>query len=90
DHHVDRLAEDHAHARALADGLQGLPGVQVDTPQTNIVFVDLAQDRAPGVVERLRAGGVLVTGLYRLRLVTHLDVDADDLERAIGILRSTL
>ncbi len=90
DHHVDRLAMDHAHARALADGLQGLPGVQVDPPQTNIVFVDLAPDRAPGVVERLRAAGVLVTGLYRLRLVTHLDVDADDVERAIGILRATL
>ena len=90
DHHVDRLADDHAHAQALADGLQGLPGVQVDPPQTNIVFVDLAQDRAPGVVERLRARGVLVTGLYRLRLVTHLDVDAEDVERAIGILRATL
>jgi len=90
DHHVDRLAEDHDHARALADGLQGLPGVQVDMPQTNIVFVELAQDRAPGVVERLRARGVLATGLYRLRLVTHLDVDADDVERAIGILRATL
>ncbi len=90
DHHVDRLADDHAHARALADGLQGLPGVQVDLPQTNIVFVDLAPDRAPGVVDRLRERGVLATGLYRLRLVTHLDVSSDDVGRAIEILRRTL
>jgi threonine aldolase len=74
DHHVERLAEDHANARALAEGLQGLPGVSVQPPQTNIVFVDLAPEKAAGAVERLRAAGVWCTGLYRLRLVTHLDV----------------
>jgi threonine aldolase len=89
-HHVDRLAEDHAHARALAEGLQGLPGVTVQPPQTNIVFVDLAPEKAPGAVERLRAAGVLVTGLYRLRLVTHLDVGAADVARAIPLLRQHL
>ncbi len=90
DHQVRRLAEDHAHARRLADGLRDLPGVTVQVPQTNIVFVDLAPDKASGVVERLRQAGVLCTGLYRLRFVTHLDVDADDIERAIDILRRTL
>jgi threonine aldolase len=90
EHHVDRLAEDHANARRLAEGLQGLPGVTVEPPQTNIVFVDLAPERATGVVERLKAEGVLCTGLYRLRLVTHLDVSADDIDRAIAILRRTL
>lgn len=90
DHQVQRLADDHANARRLADGLQGLPGVTVQAPQTNIVFVDLAPDKATGVVERLRAAGVLCTGLYRLRFVTHLDVSADDIERAIDILRRTL
>ena len=45
DHHVERLADDHANARRLAEGLQGLPGVSVAPPQTNIVFVDLAPDR---------------------------------------------
>lgn len=89
-HHVDRLAEDHAHARMLAEGLQGLPGVTVQPPQTNIVFVDLAPEKAPGAVERLRAAGVLVTGLYRLRLVTHLDVGAEDIARAIPLLRQHL
>ena len=90
DHHVDRLADDHANARALAEGLQGLSGVTVQPPQTNIVFVDLAPDKAAGVVERLRAAGVLCTGLYRLRFVTHLDVNAADIQRALTILRATL
>ncbi len=90
EHHVDRLAEDHANARALAEGLQGLSGVAVQPPQTNILFVDLVSDKAAGVVERLRAAGVLCTGLYRLRFVTHLDVNADDIQRALAILRATL
>ena len=90
DHHVARLAEDHAHARALAQGLQGLAGVNVTPPQTNIVFVDLAPDKAPGAVERLRERGVLATGLYKLRLVTHLDVSAAEIDLAIDALRAAL
>lgn len=93
-HHVDRLAQDHANARRLAEGLAGLPGVTVEPPQSNIVFVDLAPERARqggrGVVERAREAGVLCTGLYRLRFVTHLDVSAADIEAAIRILRTIL
>ena len=90
DHHIDRLAEDHAHARRLAQGLQELPGVRCEMPDTNIVFVDVAPERAHGVVERARAQGVLCTGLYRLRLVTHLDVSQADVDRAIDVLRTAL
>lgn len=90
DHHVDRLAVDHANARLLAEGLQGLPGVTVVQPQTNILFVDLAPEKAVGVVDKLKAGGVLATGLYRLRLVTHLDVNEDDIRRAIDVIRAAL
>ena len=90
DHHVERLADDHLHARMLAEGLQGLPDVTVQAPQTNILFVDLAPEKAVGVVDRLRAAGVLCTGLYRLRFVTHLDVSAADIQRAIAILRTAL
>jgi threonine aldolase len=90
DHHVDRLADDHRHASALAEGLQGLAGVQVQTPQTNIVFVDLAPEKAAGVVARLREAGVLCTGLYRLRFVTHLDVSAADIQHAVAALRAAL
>lgn len=90
DHHVERLAEDHANAARLAEGLRDLPGVRVEPPQTNMVFVELSRERAHGVVERLRGRGLLCTGLYQLRLVTHLDVSRDDIERAITILRETL
>ena len=90
DHHVERLADDHANARYLAEGLQGLPGVTVAMPQSNIVFVDLSTDKPNDIVARLRQRGVLATGLYKLRLVTHLDVSAADVERAIPVLRQTL
>jgi len=90
DHHVERLAEDHANARLLAEGLQGLDGVSVATPQTNIVFVDVVPAKAAGLVERLKAAGVLCTGLYRLRFVTHLDVGRADIERAVPVIRAAL
>lgn len=86
-HHVRRLADDHALARRLAEGLQGLPGLKVEAPQTNIVFADVATERAAGLIEHLKARGVLATGLYRLRFVTHLDVDAAGVERAIAAVR---
>jgi threonine aldolase len=88
DHHVHRLADDHALARRLADGLQGLPGLAVEPPHTNIVFADVAPERAAGLIDHLKAHGVLATGLYRLRFVTHLDVDAAGIDRAIAAVRT--
>jgi threonine aldolase len=91
DHHVDRLAEDHALAQQLAQGLRGLSGLKVDAPQTNIVFVDLvgdARERSKDLLEHLAQHGVLATGLYRLRFATHLDVDASGIERAITAIRA--
>ncbi|WP_259372608.1 low-specificity L-threonine aldolase [Piscinibacter defluvii] len=90
DHHVDRLAEDHAHARLLAEGLQGLPGVTVEPAHTNMVFLDVEHERAAGLVAQLGQRGLLCTGLYRLRLVTHLDLGRDDIERAVAVLREVL
>ena len=90
DHQVDRLADDHALARRLADGLQGIDGLQFEAPQTNIVFVDLvgaARERAAELVPYLQQHGVLASGLYRLRFVTHLDVDAAGVDRAIDVVR---
>jgi threonine aldolase len=91
DHHVDRLAEDHALAQQLAQGLRGLSGLKVDAPQTNIVFVDLvgdARERSKDLLEHLAQHGVLATGLYRLRFATHLDVDASGIERAVTAIRA--
>ncbi|MFT7775834.1 low-specificity L-threonine aldolase [Roseateles sp.] len=83
-HHVERLADDHALARRLAEGLAALPGVTVTPPQTNIVFVQVSDGRGPALLEHLKARGVLATGLIGLRFVTHLDVDAAGIEHAIA------
>jgi threonine aldolase len=91
DHHVDRLEQDHALAQLLARGLDGLAGLKVETPQTNIVFVDLvgaARERSKELLEHLAQNGVLATGLYRLRFATHLDVDAAGIERAVAAIRA--
>jgi threonine aldolase len=90
EHHVERLAQDHANAQRLAQGLQGLASVTVQIPDTNIVFIDVSPQLAQGLVQRLEQEGVRCTGLYRLRLVTHLDVSAADIEQAVRILRQEL
>jgi threonine aldolase len=90
DHHVDRLAQDHGLATRLAAGLDGIDGLQVEPPHTNIVFVDIAgpaRARSQGLIEGLAAQGVLATGLYRLRFATHLDVDEAGIDRAIAAVR---
>ena len=90
DHHIDRLAEDHALAQRLAQGLAGLEGVAVEAPHTNIVFVDLsgaAREKSAGLLPYLAAQGIQATGLYRLRFVTHLDVDAEGVDRAVAAIR---
>jgi threonine aldolase len=94
DHHVQRLAEDHVRARRLADGLAGLPGVNVVEPDTNIVFLDLeppASD-AKSVVEAMAERGVRVSayGPRRVRAITHLDVDDAGIARALEAFREVL
>ena len=90
DHHVERLADDHRLAQRLADGLAAVPGVTVEPPQTNIVFVEVPPERAAGLLDHLKTRGVLATGLYRLRFVTHLDVDEAGVDRAIAAVREHL
>jgi threonine aldolase len=96
DHNVDRLVDDHANARLVAERLAQVPGLRVDLAraQTNIVMVDLEPSRpaAAEAVARLRAQGVLCVafGPRRLRLVTHLDVDRAACEKAVGIVAGAL
>jgi threonine aldolase len=86
DHHVDRLAEDHANARALATGLAALPGVELDasTVDTNIV-VFMVPD-APAFADALRSEGIVVGPLdaHTVRAVTHLDVDRAGVDAAVA------
>ena len=91
-HHVKRLAEDHANARRLAEGLARRPGVSLDpkTIDTNIVFFELTGSlTAPVACERMLARGVRMgaLGARTIRAVTHLDVDAAAIERALAVAR---
>ena len=86
-HHIDRLADDHALAAQLAEGLRGIDGLDVPPPQTNIVFATVSGGRAPALLQHLKAQGVLATGLTGLRFVTHLDLDRAGIERAITAVR---
>ena len=82
-HHIDRLADDHANARSLAKGLAAIPGVAVDPPQTNMVYATFPAAGLEGLAAHLRSRGVLVLVGARTRFVTHLDVDAAGIDRAV-------
>jgi threonine aldolase len=88
---VDRLAEDHARARRLADGLRRTPGIVLDpgTPYTNMVFCSLSPEvpgEAAEVARRLALHGVRVgqVGSRRFRLVTHYWIDDPAVDRAVA------
>lgn len=94
---VDRLAEDHARARRLAQGLAAIPSLSLDpgTPQTNMVFVNLAPEvpmTAAQVAERLKARRVRVgvVGKRRFRLVTHYWIDDAAVDQACSAFAETL
>ncbi len=90
-HNVERLAEDHANAKFLAEGLAQIDGVEIDpaTVETNIVIFDVAD--AAGLHDKLKAAGVETSLLEgRVRMVTHLDVDREDLETALAAVTDAL
>jgi threonine aldolase len=87
EHHVERLAEDHAHARLLAEGLAQTPGIGLDpaTVQTNIVIFEVGD--APSFVAQLAEHVELVAiDARRVRAVTHLDVARQDIERTLELI----
>src|SRR5450631_1944736 len=90
DHHVDRLADDHANARALARGLSQIAGMEVQQPETNLVFFKPDGTGVSGgrMVASLRQRGVLLAMMDgRIRACTYLDVTADMIEETIGLVR---
>jgi threonine aldolase len=96
EHNLDRLSEDHANARLLAERLAGLRGVKLDlaTVQSNIVIFHLEQDApdAATIVARAQETGVLVSafGVRTVRAVTHLDVTRDECRRAADLLAGVI
>ncbi len=91
EHHRPRLAEDHAKAKRLAEGIAELPGFAVDPAavETNIVLFDVEAGDAAPVVERLGKEGVLLTpfGPATVRATTHRDVAMADVERTLSIMQ---
>jgi len=83
EHNVERLAEDHRNARALAAGLAEVEGLWVTPAHTNILFVTPPAGSAAPLREALAAEGILLGGGDNLRLVTHLDVSAQDVARTV-------
>ena len=93
DHHVDRIADDHARARRLAEGLADAGvAVELEQVETNFVQIDVGPDRA-GAIDRLKQHGVLVSTTVHptvVRAVTHLDISDDDVETAIEAIARAL
>jgi threonine aldolase len=93
DHHIDRLADDHANAKALARGLAQMPGMKVEDPDTNLVFFDPSGTgvATAQLVKRARMEGVQLSMLGgRIRACTHLDVTAAMIEEALQVLRAAI
>jgi threonine aldolase len=88
EHQVARLADDHANAQRLADGLRGIDEVAVDGPHTNMVFATVPAERLASLVAFMQQRGILLLARSpMLRLVTHLDVDRAGIDRAVAAFR---
>jgi len=93
---IDRLTDDHANARRLAEGIASIPGLSIDLSlvKTNIVYFDIAKDNVN--VDQIKAGlekkGIkaLPTGPTRFRMVTHYGIEAEDIDKALSVLSAIM
>ena len=92
EHHVERLADDHANAQRLAEGLVEIEGCQADPDQvqTNMVYARFPEIAVERIVNSLRKRRILVYPGHPMRLVTHLDVSAEDVDRAVEVIAEVL
>ncbi len=93
EHNIDRLADDHTNAKALARGLRQVQGVLVEEPETNLVFFDIGATgmTVPRLQAKLAEQGIWVSGVgSRVRACTHLDVTAPMIDDAVGAIRAAL
>lgn len=88
EHHVERLAEDHARARQLAEGLADIDGIAVQDCDTNMVFLAVPEADGRALEAHLAARGILAAVGATTRLVLHLDVGDDDIPRILAAFRS--
>jgi len=96
DHHFDRLKEDHENAKRLALGLREIKGISInpDHVETNILIFGVAQTGMPSIELRdaMKKEGVLMNALggQQIRLVTHLDVTREDIDKALVAFRKVI
>lgn len=91
DHHIERLADDHHHAQTLAQALSQLPKISVESAQTNMVYINFESlEDAQKVSDYLRGNGVLTPRSQRMRLVTHLDIAATDIDTVVQLFKQAL
>ena len=90
DHHVARLADDHARAARLAASLRELRGLEVIGQHTNMIFIDVPIERLAAFKAHIESAGIRMSIGYlpSIRLVTHLDIDDDAIERTLVALRA--
>jgi threonine aldolase len=86
EHNVARLADDHANAARLADGLRAIEGLTVDTPQTNIFYIHMDPAACDGLRAAMAREQIRATVGPHTRLVTHLNITADDVEKVIRVI----
>jgi threonine aldolase len=86
DHHVQLLAEDHANAEYLGEGLRVL-GLHVEPPQTNILYVDIPARHVAALTAHLQQRGILATISPHTRLVTHLDLTRNKIDTTLRAFR---
>ncbi len=92
---IERLEDDHANAKRLADGLRAIPTLIVDSPQSNMVYFNLgpqAKSTAPQIIAGMQERGVIMDSenAYRFRLVTHYWVSAEDVEKVLASFRQVI
>ena len=83
DHHVADLADDHVRAARLAEGIAALPGVEVSSVATNMLFAHFPEAHREPLVAHLKARGILAELLYSTRFVVHRDIGDDDIDTVI-------
>jgi threonine aldolase len=86
EHHVQRLAEDHANAEYLAEGLRAA-GLKVTPPQTNVVYIEVAASQIDGLRAHLKQRGIFASLAPRTRLMTHMDLPRAKIDRAVQAFR---
>lgn len=88
DHHVAELADDHRRAARLAEGLAALPGIEVTSQATNMVFARIDEHHVTPLACWLKEHGILIELLYATRFVTHRDIDDGDIEKVLAVMQA--